>query len=253
MTERADFERMEYIRNRVDEIVTNSETANALKAWYGLLCKRPTFHDEYLQTFNRPNVHLIDTQGRGVERFTEKGLIANGREYELDCIIFATGFDTSSGMMAGLGFDPRGVDGTTLSERWTREFSTLHGMEVSSFPNMFVIGGAQGTLATTVTYGFNIQTEHCARIVEYCRNHGIERVEVKPEAEKAWKAEMADKAVDHADYYNACTPGYINFEGRGGHVWEYFYGGTAVEYRKIVNAWFDKELETDLAFGRVDA
>ena len=246
VTERADFERMEYIRNRCDEVVKDPATANALKAWYGLLCKRPTFHDEYLETFNRPNVHLIDTQGRGVERFTETGVIANGREYELDCIIFATGFDTSSGMMAGLGFNPRGVNGELLSERWTREFSTLHGMEVSSFPNMFIIGGAQGTLATTVTYGFGIQTEHCAKIVEYCRDHQVDRVEVKPEAERAWAAEMRDKAVDHAEYYGNCTPGYINFEGRGGHVWEYFYGAGPVEYRKVIDRWMSNGFEKDL-------
>lgn len=250
VTERADFERMEEIRARVDKIVHNKETAAALKAWYGLLCKRPTFHDEYLETFNRPNVALVDTKGQGVERFTAKGLVANGRTYELDCIIFATGFDTLSGIMKGLGFDPRGVGGMKLSERWAREFSTLHGLEVSGFPNMFIIGGAQGTQATTMTYGYSVQTEHCARIVEYCRDHAIDRAEVTPEAEKAWQDEMANKAVDHADYYNACTPGYINFEGRGGHVWQYFYGAGSVEYRRQLNTWIATRLEKDLAFQR---
>ena len=98
-----------------------------------------------------------------------------------------------------------------------------------------------------VTYGFGIQTEHCAKIVEYCREHGIDRVEVKPAAEKAWAAEMEAKAVDHAEYYGNCTPGYINFEGRGGHVWQYFYGAGPVEYRKVIDGWlqngFDKDLD----------
>src|SRR5258706_10839781 len=133
-------------------------------------------------------------------------------------------------MMKGYGFDPRGVGGMPLSERWTRDFSTLHGMEVSSFPNMFIIAGAQGTLATTLTYGLSVQTDHCARVVEYCRDRGIDRVEVRPEAEQAWKKLMAEKSVDHLDYYQSSTPGYINFEGKGGFVWDYFYGAGPVEY-----------------------
>lgn len=243
------YRQREEIRARVDKIVENPETAQALKAWYGLLCKRPTFHDEYLQTFNRPNVTVVDTQGRGVERFTKKGLIANGHEYELDCIIFATGFDTASGLMAGLAFDPRGVGGVTLSERWAKDLSTLHGLQVSDFPNMFVIGGPQGAFATTVTYCFAVETEHCAKIVAHCRNHGIDRVEARREAEQTWQAQLAEKAVDQTEYLNSCTPGYINLEGKGGNVWQFVYGAGPVQYRRVVASWFENRLNDDLDLG----
>jgi cyclohexanone monooxygenase len=237
---------MEEIRARVDAIVENSETAEALKAWYGLLCKRPTFHDGYLQTFNRPNVTLVDTRGRGVERITPDGVVANGREYPLDCIIFATGFDTTSGLIKGIGFEPVGRDGVTLTQRWTRDFSTLHGVMISEFPNMFLIGGVQGTQATTVTYGYSVQAEHCAQIVAHCRSKAAKRVEASPEAEQRWKAELAEKSLPHHDYYDACTPGYINFEGKGGFVWDYFYGAGPVAYREVLDRWREQDLPRDL-------
>lgn len=140
------------MRARVDSIVTDKRTAEALKPWYGVLCKRPTFHDEYLQTFNRANVTLVDTQVAGVERITPRGVVANRTEYPLDCIIYSTGLDVSSGLAAGFGFVPKGIGGLTLLDRLAREFSTLHGMLINGFPNMFMIGGSQGTLATTRTY-----------------------------------------------------------------------------------------------------
>ena len=244
----ADFAHMERVRARVASIVKDQATAEALKPWYGVLCKRPTFHDEYLQTFNRPNVTLVDTQGAGVERITPRGIVANGQEYPLDCIIYSTGFDVSSGLAAGLGFVPKGVDGLTLLDRLAREFSSLHGVFFSGFPNMFMIGGSQGTLATTRTYDLTVQSEHSARIIEYCRARGIERLEVRPEAEAAWLAEMADKRVDHEGYFEACTPGLLNLEGKG-QVYDYYYGAGPVAYRRQVEGWFATRLEDDLILG----
>ena len=246
--ERADFARMEEVRARVDQTVKDPATAAALKPWYGVLCKRPTFHDSYLDTFNRPNVTMVDTLGAGVDRITENGVVANGVEYPLDCIIFATGFDTAAGLMKNLGVDPVGAGGIRLSERWERDFSSLHGMLVSDFPNMFVIGGAQGTLATTRTYDLTIQTEHCAQIVEHCRERQSRRVEARPEAERAWKAEMDDKAVDLKDYFEACTPGYINAEGKGTFVWTYFYGAGPVAYRRAIDSWRETRVDEDLIY-----
>ena len=94
--EDSDFEKMEEIRARIDAIVKDRDTAQKLKAWYRQLCKRPCFHDEYLQAFNAPGTHLIDTDGKGVERITEKGVVAGGVEYEVDCIIYASGFEVGT-------------------------------------------------------------------------------------------------------------------------------------------------------------
>ncbi len=242
----ADFARMEEVRARVDAVVRDKATAEALKPWYGLLCKRPTFHDEYLQTFNRPNVTLVDTQGAGVDHITERGIVANGIEYPLDCIIFSTGFDVSAGIFGGLGFDPVGVGGLSLTNRLQQAFTSLHGILFSGFPNMFMIGGSQGTLATTRTYDLTIQTEHCARIMEYCRAHGVERMEVRQQAEAAWQTEMADKRVDHDGYFEACTPGLLNLEGRGGQVYDYYYGAGPVAYRGQIERWFAERIDDDL-------
>ena len=112
--EMADFLNMEDIRARVDAIVQDPATAEALKPWYRQFCKRPCFHDEYLETFNRPNVTLVDTQGKGVERITERGVVVAGREYELDCLIFATGFEVGTDYARRAGYEVRGRDGGTL-------------------------------------------------------------------------------------------------------------------------------------------
>src|SRR6185503_17905978 len=128
-TELADFMQMEEIRARVDEIVEDPAAAEALKPWYRQFCKRPCFHDGYLQTFNRPNVTLVDTQGRGVERITERGIIANGVEYEVDCIIYASGFAVGTPLERRAGYDVYGRGGHALSEKWRDGVSTLFGMQ----------------------------------------------------------------------------------------------------------------------------
>ena len=99
--EESDFEKMEEIRARADAIVRDPDTAGKLKAWYRQLCKRPCFHDEYLQAFNNPNTHLVDTDGKGVGQITETGVVAGDREYELDCIIYGSGFEVGTPYAGG--------------------------------------------------------------------------------------------------------------------------------------------------------
>jgi cyclohexanone monooxygenase len=123
----ADFKKMESIRARTDEIVKDKETADALKPWYNQFCKRPCFHDEYLDTFNRPNVKLVDTKGQGVERITEKGIVANGEEFEIDCLIYATGFELANDWSHKTGMEIYGRNGMTTTEKWRDGASTLHG------------------------------------------------------------------------------------------------------------------------------
>ena len=115
LAEIADFKKMNQIRARVDAIVKDKRTAESLKPWYRQFCKRPTFNDEYLPAFNRPNVTLVDTMGRGVDRITEKGLVFDGVEYEADCIIFATGFEVGTAYTRRAGFEVYGRDGKALS------------------------------------------------------------------------------------------------------------------------------------------
>src|SRR5690606_1062278 len=142
--EDSDFEKMAEIRARVDAVVQDPETASKLKAWYRQLCKRPCFHDEYLQAFNRPNTHLVDTDGKGVERITARGAVVAGKEYELDCLIYASGFEVGTPFTRRAGYDLVGRDGVTLSQRWAEGMRTLHGIHVHGFPNVFIVQPTQG-------------------------------------------------------------------------------------------------------------
>ena len=151
--EDSDDEKMEEIRARVDELVADPATAEALKPWYRQLCKRPCFHDEYLQAFNQPGTVLVDTDGRGVERIDHDGVWAGGRHVELDCLIFASGFEVGTDHSRRAGFQTTGRDGVTLSERWSDGMETLHGIHVHGFPNLFVVGMSQGAnLISNVTH-----------------------------------------------------------------------------------------------------
>ena len=132
--EDSDNEKMDEIRARAETIVKDRETAEKLKAWYRQLCKRPCFHDEYLQAFNAPGAHLIDSTAKGVEKITEKGVVVGGKEYEVDCIIYASGFEVGTEFTRRAGFDLTGRDGVKLSEAWAEGMRTKHGIHVHGFP-----------------------------------------------------------------------------------------------------------------------
>ena len=142
--EDSDFEKMEEIRARIDAIVEDRDTAYRLKAWYRQLCKRPCFHDEYLQAYNPPGTHLVDTDGKGVERITATGVVVAGVEYEVDCIIYASGFEVGTPHTRRAGFDMTGRDGVKLSEHWDEGMRTKHGIHVHGFPNAFLVQPTQG-------------------------------------------------------------------------------------------------------------
>ncbi len=153
--EDSDDEKMEEIRRRAEAIVERPDTAANLKAWYRQFCKRPCFHDEYLQTFNRPSVHLVDTDGKGVERIDENGVWAGGLHYDLDCVIFASGFEFNTDYTQRSGFEIIGRGGRTLTEKWADGMESYQGMHVHGFPNMFVIGFLQGgSLGANVTSNY---------------------------------------------------------------------------------------------------
>lgn len=211
----ADFRKMEAIRARVDEYIADPAVAEALKPWYNQFCKRPCFHDDYLPTFNRPNVHLVDTQGRGVERITGHGVVVGDVEYRLDCLIFATGFEVGTSYARRAGYEIHGCGGVSLSERWQSEMTTLHGFLTPGFPNLFIFSLDQSTVAVNFTHILTEQAEHVAYIIGRCRSEGIDEVEADPDAAAAWARIVKDSARDPT-YSRECTPGYYNNEGQGG-------------------------------------
>ncbi|MEM9623179.1 MAG: NAD(P)/FAD-dependent oxidoreductase [Pseudomonadota bacterium] len=218
-SEIADFQKMNEIRGRVDESVTNAPAADALKPWYRQFCKRPTFNDEYLATFNRPNVHIVDvSDAKGVEKITANGVVANGVEYEVDCIIYATGFEITTAAHRRVDFDTIGCNGQSLYEHWGEGFRTLHGLSSHGFPNWFTIGINQNGLSPNMTAMFDDQAVHVSYIIDTVlqkSQQGGERIiEVDADAEAAWVQQIVDLAGTGAmAFLEECTPGYYNREG----------------------------------------
>jgi cation diffusion facilitator CzcD-associated flavoprotein CzcO len=237
--ELADFEKMEEIRARVDSIVKDPETAEALKPYYRQFCKRPCFHNEYLETFNRPNVSLVDTRGKGVERITKKGVMVGGKEYELDCLIYASGFEVGTDYSHRAGLELYGRDGQSLTEKWSEGVRTLHGMHVSGFPNCFIMSNPQAGFTASYPHLLDEQAKHLAYIIQTGAEKGIQKVEVSEEAEAGWIKQCIEKARDAGDFLENCTPGYYNNEGKSSErgVQNGFYGGGSIEFFKILEDW----------------
>ncbi|SNT30554.1 cyclohexanone monooxygenase [Streptosporangium subroseum] len=212
--ENSDFEKMEEIRARVDSVVEDSETARKLKAWYRQLCKRPCFHDEYLQAYNVPGTHLVDTDGQGVERITENGVVAAGKEYEVDCVIYASGFEVGTEYTRRAGYDLTGRDGVKLSEYWAEGMRTLHGIHVHGFPNAFVVQPTQGAnLISNIPHNLTEAGRTIALTIKHALDNGFDEIEVTKEAEDAW-IELLLSGTGRLLGSPDCTPGYYNNEGQ---------------------------------------
>ena len=237
--ERSDFETMEALRRRVDQIVEDPETAERLKPWYGKHCKRVCFHDEYLPAFNRDNVQLVDTEGRGVERVTPTGVVVGGVEYPVDVLVFASGFEVTTDLTHRLGFDPVGRDGVRMSERWHDGAHSLHGVLTAEFPNLCMISIVQAGFGTNFLHFLSESAAHVAWIISTCLDAGIRTIEATPEAEEEWHTTLLRTAGRIAAYSISCTPGYYNSEqgnnpnGRRNLT----YTGSLVDYVDILHNW----------------
>ncbi|MFW2335751.1 flavin-containing monooxygenase [Ilumatobacter sp.] len=210
----SDDEKMTEIRARVDQIVDDEITAERLKPWYRQLCKRPCFHDEYLQAFNNPSTHLVDTDGRGVERIDETGVWVGDDHYELDLLIYASGFEVGTEFARRTGFDARGRDRLPLSEKWADGMLSLHGIHVHGFPNLFIVGPTQGAnLISNIPHNLVESGETIATIIDHALSTGADEVEVTAQAEAAW-IERLEAGQRLFGGNLDCTPGYYNNEGQ---------------------------------------
>ena len=238
--ELADFEKMEQIRDRVDSIVADPATAEALKPWYRQFCKRPCFHDEYLQAFNRPTVTLVDTNGRGVDRITPAGVVVGDREYELDCLVYATGFEVGTDYTRRCGYDIVGSRGVALSDYWRDGMRSVHGMHVHGFPNLFVLGHTQGGFTVNYPHLLEEASRHVAHVVRYAVDHYVE-LEATAEGEDDWLRDLAESARDFRAFQEQCTPGYYNNEGQpaaGGFLGSSYGNGPMVFFQLLAD-WRD--------------
>ena len=242
MMELADFKKMEQIRARAEEIVADPATAEALKPYYRQFCKRPCFHDAYLQTFNLDNVQLVDTNGIGVDSITPNGVVANGKEYPVDCIIFATGFEVGTDYTRRAGYDVIGKDNLSLSQKWSDGMRTLHGIHTHGFPNLFIISNSQSGFTTNFPHSMDETACHIGYILNRCLEENISTVEVSESAEDAWVEEIIAVSRYNEEFQAMCTPGYYNNEGQPNpkSVQNGPYGKGSRPYFKITKAWRDE-------------
>ncbi len=235
----ADFKKMEEIRARAGQVVLDAETAEKLKPWYNQFCKRPCFHDDYLPTFNRPNVHLIDTEGRGVDRITETSVWANGQEYEVDCLVYATGFEVGTSYARRAGYEVTGRGGLTLTGKWKDGVSTLHGMHVHGFPNLFIFSNSQSGFSVNYPHMLNAQAQHAAWIVSEAMQRQAKTIEATKPAEDAWVQTIIDSALMRQKFQEECTPGYYNNEGKPSALAARNgpYGKGSIAFIKLMEEW----------------
>ena len=235
----ADFKKMESIRARAEQTVRDRNTAEALKPYYNQFCKRPCFHDDYLETFNRPNVTLVDTDGRGVERITENGVVANGREYPLDCLVYGTGFEVGTSYTRRAGYEVHGRGGQTLTERWKDGVSTFHGFFVRGFPNCFVVSNIQSGFTANFPHMLNEQSKHVAYVISTATERQAKIVETSQEAEDAWVDTIVDSALQRQRFQEECTPGYYNNEGKPSPLAARngSYGAGSIAFIQMLKEW----------------
>ena len=240
--ENQNIEHQMRIHARVDEIVKDKKTADALKPWYMHRCKRPCYDDEYLPAFNRDNVHLVDTEGRGVDRVTPGGVVVDGTEYPLDVLIFASGFEVTTDLNQRLGFDPVGRDGVSMSERWFDGAHTMHGVLSAEFPNMCMISIVQAGFGTNFLHFLSESATHVAWLISTCLNDDIRTIEATPEAEEEWHGVLIGEAMKIAGYSISCTPGYYNSEqGNNPKARRNLtYTGSLVDYVDHLERWRDQ-------------
>ena len=243
--ENANMDAMMRIHQRIEEIVTDKDTAEGLKPWYMMMCKRPCFHEDYLPTFNRPNVKLVDTKGKGVTEITEKGVIVDGQEYELDLLIFATGFEIQK---TGIYNEIIGDDGVELNDKYTDGIRTLLGIHSKGYPNLFIMNGYQASFQFNLTDMMQSQGGHIAACIDYARKNDYQSLDVKQESEEFWVQEVI-KFRGKTDRNKQCTPGYYNFEGADNRRQDGTYNGGFVQYMAEMDS-VEKDLEKHFSFAK---
>ena len=244
LREEEDYKMMERLRRRIDSIVTDKETAESLKPYYRFMCKRPASSFNYYQTFNLPNVKLLDVSStQGLERMTKTGIVANGTEYEVDCVIFASGFEVSSELSRRWGVGTvLGRGGQSLYDHWVDGYRTFHGMSTHGFPNMFFVQFTQGALNASIPATFEQQGNHIAYIISEGLKRGATVMECTEQAQDDWVKTVREVAFDNSEFERECTPGYFFNEGeqkRRAFLGEPYAPGFAA-FEKLLQAWRDR-------------
>ncbi len=249
--ETLDDKMMNRLRARIDAEVKDPATAEALKPWHRRWCKRPLFSDNYLPTFNRPNVTLVDTAGQGIERMTETGVVVAGKDYQVDCLIFATGFETGTEFTHRAGYDIVGRDGLELSAYWKDGMKTFHGMFARGFPNCLIMGSGQGASAVAYSFPLQEQAKHAAHVIGEAKKRDARTVEPTAQAVEDYLAEVKPMSVSQRKFWVECTPSYMNDEGGSGNRHGFYanaHPAGTIDFYRMLSAWREKNALTELEF-----
>jgi cation diffusion facilitator CzcD-associated flavoprotein CzcO len=241
--ENLNIEHMMRIHRRVDEIVKDKATAEALKPWYMHRCKRPTYDDVYLPAFNLPHVHLVHTKGKGITEINAKGPAFEGKTYPLDVLIYATGFVVQR---TGIYNEIRGVGGLELNDKYSTGMRTVFGIHSHGYPNLFVMGGYQASFQFNLTFMLQTQADHIAECVKYVRDQGHTTIDARHETEEWWVGEVIKNRA-RTNRNKECTPGYYNFEGEDQRKQDGNYNGSFLQYYEHMTH-LKKDMERHYAF-----
>lgn len=234
--EQANIDHMMNIHRRIDEIVEDPATADSLKPWYMFMCKRPCFHNDYLPSFNLPNVHLVDTRGAGITEIHPEGPRFDGVTYKVDLLVYATGFEIQK---TGTYNSITGMGGLRLDQKYADGIRTLFGIHTCGFPNLFIMGGYQASYQFNLTDMLQTQGDHIAECIAYVRSKGLQSLDPTPEAEENWVQEVI-RHRGKTSWNEDCTPGYYNFEGESNRRQDGNYNGTFRSYvRHLISAQED--------------
>lgn len=230
LLERANIDYMMRIHRRIEEVVEDKTVAEALKPWYMFMCKRPCFHNDYLPTFNRPTVHLVDTRGKGITQIGAAGPIFEGQEFKLDLLIYATGFEV---FKTGVYNQIRGIGGREIDEKYRDGVRTLLGIHTHGYPNFFIMGGSQASYQFNMTDVLREQGNHIAACIDYVRKEGFVSVDASASAE-AWWIQTAIASGSSIVGDPECTPGYYNAYGNTDGPAEIRFNAGFLQYRRYM-------------------
>ena len=184
----------EYIRERIRATVTDPETAELLCPYdHPYTSKRPPIDTDYYVTFNRDNVSLVDVRKSPIREITPAGLRTADTHYDLDVLVYATGFDAMTGSL--LRMDIRGSKGVRLADVWAQGPRTLLGLQVAGFPNLFTITGpGSPSVLVNMPTAIEHHVEWVADCIAHMRRHGRTRIEAAEDAQDAWAEHVAEVA-----------------------------------------------------------
>jgi cation diffusion facilitator CzcD-associated flavoprotein CzcO len=204
----------EFLKAKIRAIVKDPATAETLADIdHPYAAKRPPIDSDYFETFNRPNVALVDLRKDPIERITARGIRTRAREHELDVIVFATGFDAMTGPL--LRMNVRGREGRALRADWKAGPETYLGLQVPGYPNFFTITGpGSPSVLTNMPVAIEQHVEWIERCIGHARANGIATVEASPEAAKQWGRTVQEVAkltvlwdAKHSWYFGANVEG----------------------------------------------